>query len=82
MSASSASRRPAPQESKPDQPGLHVLETDARAVRRRQGVDDLVIAVAVVLLSVFMLGLFRYVLSPAVRTVTNATTGSSAPGGP
>jgi hypothetical protein len=45
-------------------------------------VDNLWIAAAMVLLSVFMIGLMRYVLSPAVKTVTNATTHSTGAGGP
>ena len=82
MSAPSISRRSASPASQPVSPDLQVVESDPKAARRRRAVDNLWIAVAVMLLSVFMLGLMRFVLSPAVKTATNATTRSTGAGGP
>lgn len=82
MSAASISRRPASPESRPVPPELQVVESDPKAAQRRRAVDNLWIAAAVVLLSVFMIGLIRFVLSPAVKTVTNATAQSTGAGGP
>ena len=82
MSGTSPSRRPASTERQPVQPDLHVLEPDPKTAQRRRAMDNLVIAVTLVLLGVFMIGLMKYVLSPAVRTVTKATTSSSGPSGP
>jgi hypothetical protein len=82
LSAPSISRRAASPETQPAHPPLHVVETDPKAAQRRRAIDNLWIAAAVVLLSVFMIGLTRYVLSPAVKTVTNATTHSTGAGGP
>lgn len=82
MSGPSISRRSASPPVQPVQPDLHVVESDPKAGQRRRAVDNLWIAAAVVLLSVFMLGLMRFVLSPAVKTVTNATTHSTGAGGP
>jgi hypothetical protein len=82
MTATNVSRRAASPTGEPVQPDLHVLEPDAKAAQRRRRTDNLIIAGVLVLLSVFMIGMMRYVLSPAVKTVTNATTGSSGAGGP
>jgi hypothetical protein len=82
LSAPSISRRSASRETQPVQPPLQVVESDPRAAQRRRSIDNLWIAAAMVLLSVFMIGLMRYVLSPAVKTVTNATTHSTGAGGP
>jgi hypothetical protein len=82
MTPTNASRRPASPNGEPVQPDLQVLEADPKSVQRRRTTDNLLIAGVLVLLSVFMVGMMRYVLSPAVKTVTNATTGSSGAGGP
>ena len=55
------------------EPGLRVLQ-------RRQAMDDLFIAVMVVLWSVFVFEMVKYVLAPAVRTATSATAHSPAAG--
>ena len=65
-----------------DEPGLSVLESDPTLAQRRRATDDLFVAATVVLSIVFAIALARYVLSPAVKTVTNATTSSSHAGGP
>jgi len=82
LSGPGISRRSASPEIRPVQPDLRVVETDPKAVQRRRAIDDLWIAVAVVLLIVFMLGFMRFILSPAAKTVTNATTQSAGAGGP
>ena len=82
MTATNASRRPASPNGEPVGPDLQVLEADPKTVQRRRTMDNLLIAGVLVLLSVFMIGMMRYVLSPAVKTATNATTSSARAGGP
>ena len=82
MRGTSSSRRPVSTEGQPVQPDLRVLEVDPKTVQHRLAVDNFFIAGVVVLLAVFMIGVMKYVLSPAVKTATNATTSSSRAGGP